>query len=79
MNPQMSNYNLSCVCVYELFERWQVGVDRDAAEVVDEGKVFGNVRRGPGVEEAVEDPLVSTCAHSRTEGIAFLPTYFHQT
>lgn len=68
-----------CVCVYELFERWQVGVDGDAAEVVDEGKVFGNVRRGPGVEEAVEDSLVSACAHSRTEGMASLPTYFHQT
>lgn len=49
------------LCVDELFERWQVGVDGDAAKVIDEGKVFGNVRRGPGVEEAVEDPLVSAC------------------
>lgn len=49
--------------VYWLFEGWQVRVNGDGAEVVDEGEVFRNVRGCPGVEETVEDPLISTCGH----------------
>lgn len=52
-----------CVGVCWLFERWQVGVDGDTAEVVDEGKVFGNISRGPGVKETVEDSLIAACRH----------------
>lgn len=47
--------------VYWLFEGWQVRVNGDSAEVVDEGEVFRNIRGCPGVEETVEDPLISTC------------------
>lgn len=54
-----------CVCVYLLFKGRQVGVDGDTAEVIDEGKVLRNICRCPGVKEAVENPLISTCRHKR--------------
>ena len=49
--------------VYWLFEGGQVRVNGDRAEVVDEGEGFRNVRGCPGVEETVEDALISTCGH----------------
>lgn len=46
--------------MHSLFKSWQVGVDGDAAEVVDKGEVFGNIRCRPGVEVTVENPLISS-------------------
>lgn len=53
-----------------LFERRKVGVDGDAAEVVDEGQVLGNVRCGPAAEEPVQNPLVSSCRGTAGQGTA---------
>lgn len=50
---------------HSLLERWQVGVDGHAAQVVDEGQMFGYVSRGPVAEEAVQHALISTCREER--------------
>lgn len=44
-----------------LLECWKVSVDGYAAEVVDEGEVFGYVSCCPIAEEAIQDTLVSSC------------------
>ena len=63
-----------------LFERRKVRVEGDAAEVVDEGEVLGDVRRGPAAEEPVQNPLVSPCRGTATNGSnPPLKEAYHQT
>ncbi len=55
-----------CGCFLEsrrhsLLECWKVSVDGYAAQVVDEGEVFGYVSCCPITEEAIQDALVSSC------------------
>jgi hypothetical protein len=53
---------------YVLFECRKVCVEGDAAEVVDEGEVLGDVCRGPAAEEPVQNPLVSPWRGTATNG-----------
>ena len=54
---------------YVLFECRKVRVEGDAAEVVDEGEVLGDVCRGPAAEEPVQNPLVSPCRGTATKHV----------
>lgn len=60
MNQIQSNRERG-VCLaqqHSLSESRRVAVDAAGAQVVDEGQVFGDVRRRPATEEAVQQALV---------------------
>ncbi len=58
--PYARNTNFQHVNSHSLLECWEIGVDGNAAEVVNERKVFWNVCRCPIAEEAVENALIPT-------------------